>query len=168
MSFLIDPDVSTADIYTTLPPNQQLYVEHDQVTVQWEASDLALFPEHVASAYAVMMGVTPAPPRLTGPASIIDTAAEAAAAGETTTPSSSSSSAEDTSSSTKTSVFWPTGTQTMSSQTDLQPTITTTAEHRPEPSESDTPMPTSGAGRGLGGAVSVLLALLGVFMVLMT
>lgn len=172
MSFLIDPDVSTADVYTTLPPDQQIYIEHDQLTVQWEASDLELFPEHVASTYAAMMGITPAPPRLTSSASTTGTVTTAVEM-ETTASSSSSDGDEETSSSTKTSVLWPTGTSThththTSSQTDSHPTITTTAEHRPDPSETDEPSSTSGAGRSLSGSVPVLLALFGVFIVLMT
>ncbi|KAI0536402.1 hypothetical protein GGR58DRAFT_514630 [Xylaria digitata] len=59
MAFLLDPDVSTADVYTTLTPT--LWIEHDQVTVQWEVSDLQLFPVGVASQYKLMMGIT-APP----------------------------------------------------------------------------------------------------------
>ncbi|KAI1111327.1 hypothetical protein F5Y14DRAFT_454201 [Nemania sp. NC0429] len=59
MAFLLDPNISTADVYTTLPP--ELWIEHDQVTVQWEPSDLELFPVGVASQYALMMGIT-APP----------------------------------------------------------------------------------------------------------
>ncbi|TGJ83774.1 hypothetical protein E0Z10_g4986 [Xylaria hypoxylon] len=59
MAFLLDPDVSTADVYTTLTPG--LWIEHDQVTVQWELSDLELFPANVASQYKLMMDIT-APP----------------------------------------------------------------------------------------------------------
>ncbi|KAI0871726.1 hypothetical protein GGS24DRAFT_491989 [Hypoxylon argillaceum] len=59
MAFLLDPNISTTDVYTTLPP--ELWIEHDQLTVQWEPSDLALFPLGVASQYELMMGIT-APP----------------------------------------------------------------------------------------------------------
>ncbi|KAJ8133189.1 hypothetical protein O1611_g434 [Lasiodiplodia mahajangana] len=59
MAFLLDPDISTADVYTTLPP--ELWIEHDQVTVQWQPSDLKLFPVSVASQYELMMGITPPP-----------------------------------------------------------------------------------------------------------
>ncbi|KAI3324056.1 hypothetical protein HD806DRAFT_534376 [Xylariaceae sp. AK1471] len=59
MAFLLDPNVSTTDIYTTLPP--ELWIEHDQVTVQWEKSDLELFPVDVASQYARIMGITTPP-----------------------------------------------------------------------------------------------------------
>ncbi|KAI0548188.1 hypothetical protein F4679DRAFT_551558 [Xylaria curta] len=59
MAFLLDPNISTADVYTTLPP--KLRIEHDQMTVQWEPTDLELFPVVVASEYARLMGIT-APP----------------------------------------------------------------------------------------------------------
>ncbi|KAF2971637.1 hypothetical protein GQX73_g2037 [Xylaria multiplex] len=59
MAFLLDPDVSTADVYTTLTPT--LWIEHDQVTVQWEKGDLEFFPVEIASQYKLMMGIT-APP----------------------------------------------------------------------------------------------------------
>ncbi|KAI0442734.1 hypothetical protein F4803DRAFT_346723 [Xylaria telfairii] len=62
MAFLLDPNISTDDIYTTLPP--ELWIEHDQITVQWEPTDLELFPVVVASQYAHMMnmmGITPLP-----------------------------------------------------------------------------------------------------------
>ncbi|KAI0466571.1 hypothetical protein F4859DRAFT_497231 [Xylaria cf. heliscus] len=59
MAFLLDPNITTADIYTTLPP--ELRIEHDQVTVQWEPTGLALFPIVVSSQYARLMGIT-APP----------------------------------------------------------------------------------------------------------
>ncbi|TRX92118.1 hypothetical protein FHL15_006985 [Xylaria flabelliformis] len=59
MAFLLDPNISTADIYTTLPP--KLWIEHDQMTAQWEPTDLEFFPVAVASQYARLMGIT-APP----------------------------------------------------------------------------------------------------------
>ncbi|KAI1263233.1 hypothetical protein F5Y18DRAFT_395076 [Xylariaceae sp. FL1019] len=55
MAFLLDPNISTADIYTTLPPN--LWIEHDQLTVQWGQSDLKIFPMDVANRYASIMGI---------------------------------------------------------------------------------------------------------------
>ncbi|KAK7744392.1 hypothetical protein SLS62_010182 [Diatrype stigma] len=45
MAFLLDPNISTADVYTTL---SHLWIEHDQVTVQWEKTDLRVLPEDVA------------------------------------------------------------------------------------------------------------------------
>ncbi|KAI0405039.1 hypothetical protein F4802DRAFT_564002 [Xylaria palmicola] len=59
MAFLLDPNISTADVYTTLPP--ELWIEHDQMTVQWESTDLDVLPTGVASQYKMMMGVTAAP-----------------------------------------------------------------------------------------------------------
>ncbi|KAK8111381.1 uncharacterized protein PG998_007838 [Apiospora kogelbergensis] len=53
MPFLLDPNISTTDIYTTL---SNLWIEHDQLTVQWEEKDLALFPSTVATHYASIMG----------------------------------------------------------------------------------------------------------------
>ena len=63
MPFLLDPNISTADIYTTL---SDVWIEHDQVTVQWEEKDLALFPSSVAAHYASIMGKPPAPEQNTG------------------------------------------------------------------------------------------------------
>ncbi|KAI1747687.1 hypothetical protein F4782DRAFT_535134 [Xylaria castorea] len=59
MAFLLDPNISTADVYTTLPP--ELWIGHDQIMVQWEPTDLELLPVIVASQYARLMGIT-APP----------------------------------------------------------------------------------------------------------
>ncbi|CAJ2505803.1 Uu.00g131970.m01.CDS01 [Anthostomella pinea] len=64
MAFLLIPNISTADIYTTLSTN--LWIEHDQLTVQWEQSDLRAFPREVATHYASMMGVQ-APTSTDGP-----------------------------------------------------------------------------------------------------
>ncbi|KAK9775357.1 putative Ig-like domain-containing protein [Seiridium cardinale] len=59
MGFLLDPNISTADIYTTM---SNLYVEHDQLTVLWEETDLPILPASVAAQYASIMGVaTPTP-----------------------------------------------------------------------------------------------------------
>ncbi|KAK5636281.1 hypothetical protein RRF57_011993 [Xylaria bambusicola] len=52
MAFLLDPDISTADTYTTMAPE---WIMHDQVTVQWEESDLESFPSGVAAQYKYMM-----------------------------------------------------------------------------------------------------------------
>ncbi|KAI0416325.1 hypothetical protein F5X98DRAFT_375896 [Xylaria grammica] len=67
MAFLLDPNVSTADVYTTLAP--EIWIEHDQVTVEWQPSDLSLFPVNVASQYKLMMGIT-APPSTAGAATM--------------------------------------------------------------------------------------------------
>ncbi|KAK8034580.1 hypothetical protein PG993_009575 [Apiospora rasikravindrae] len=61
MPFLLDPNISTADIYTTL---SGVWIEHDQVTVQWEEKDLVVFPPSIAAHYASIMG-KPAPPQNT-------------------------------------------------------------------------------------------------------
>ncbi|KAK6080599.1 hypothetical protein SCUP234_05145 [Seiridium cupressi] len=59
MGFLLDPNISTADIYTTM---SNLYVEHDQMMVLWEETDLPILPASVAAQYASIMGVaTPTP-----------------------------------------------------------------------------------------------------------
>ncbi|KAI1486526.1 hypothetical protein F5X96DRAFT_673589 [Biscogniauxia mediterranea] len=56
MAFLLDPNISTADIYTTLSTSS-LMLEHDQMTVQWERTDLPNLPSEVAESYASMMGI---------------------------------------------------------------------------------------------------------------
>ncbi|RWA06821.1 hypothetical protein EKO27_g8290 [Xylaria grammica] len=67
MAFLLDPNVSTADVYTTLAP--EIWIEHDQMTVEWQPSDLSLLPVNVASQYQLMMGIT-APPSTTDAATM--------------------------------------------------------------------------------------------------
>ncbi|RYP25012.1 hypothetical protein DL765_000240 [Monosporascus sp. GIB2] len=62
MSFLLDPNISTADVYTVL---SDLWIEHDQMTVLWESSDLCVLPKEVASQYADIMQGTPGPPTAT-------------------------------------------------------------------------------------------------------
>ncbi|KAH9990075.1 hypothetical protein F4779DRAFT_637978 [Xylariaceae sp. FL0662B] len=57
MAFLLDPNISTADIYTTLSSSSGLWIEHDQMTIQWEETDLRIFPMQIASHYASIMGV---------------------------------------------------------------------------------------------------------------
>ncbi|KAF3015875.1 hypothetical protein E8E14_008710 [Neopestalotiopsis sp. 37M] len=54
MGFLLDPNISTADVYTTL---SNLNIEHDQLAVLWEESDLAALPSGVVAQYASIMGV---------------------------------------------------------------------------------------------------------------
>ncbi|KAI0390349.1 hypothetical protein F5Y17DRAFT_70406 [Xylariaceae sp. FL0594] len=71
MTFLLDPNISTTDIYTTLTPpaaptSEPLWIVHDQITVQWQKSDLKLFPEEVASQYARIMGFAGATTTSTG------------------------------------------------------------------------------------------------------
>lgn len=55
MGFLLDPNISTTNIYTTM---SSLAVEHDQVMVLWEESDLPGLPSEAVVQYASIMGVT--------------------------------------------------------------------------------------------------------------
>ena len=52
MAFLLDPNITTADIYTTL---SGLWIEHDQITVQWEKEDLSILPTKVVTLYESIM-----------------------------------------------------------------------------------------------------------------
>ncbi|KAI0191871.1 hypothetical protein F4808DRAFT_443523 [Astrocystis sublimbata] len=61
MAFLVMPDITTADVYTTLAAAPELWIEHDQMTVQWEASDLEHLPSEVVSQYQGIMRITDAP-----------------------------------------------------------------------------------------------------------
>ncbi|KAI1410714.1 hypothetical protein F5Y13DRAFT_167195 [Hypoxylon sp. FL1857] len=54
MGFLLLPNITTADIYTTL---SDMWIEHDQITVAWQKTDLKLLPEEVATRYASIMGI---------------------------------------------------------------------------------------------------------------
>ncbi|KAI8945934.1 hypothetical protein F4801DRAFT_597191 [Xylaria longipes] len=112
MAFLIDPDISTADVYTTLPP--ELWIEHDQIMVRWEPTDLGLFPVDVASQYTRLMGIT-APP-----------STDDVATRTTKVPSSSVTTPKSTTRSMM--VIWPT-------QTPKTP-ATTTSEPQPSTLES--------------------------------
>ncbi|KAI1288636.1 hypothetical protein F5Y03DRAFT_86836 [Xylaria venustula] len=95
MAFLLDPNISTADVYTTLAP--ELYIEHDQVTVQWEPTDLKHFPVDVASQYRIMMGITAQPLTVSAASET-----EESVQGPLTTISATRTTASHT------SVFWPT------------------------------------------------------------
>ncbi|KAI1175637.1 hypothetical protein F4777DRAFT_319547 [Nemania sp. FL0916] len=113
MAFLLDPNISTADVYTTLPP--ELFIEHDQLTVVWEPTDLEHFPIGVASQYAVLMGITALP------SATSNTASEAAvvAVSSVTTPT-------ITSISSTTKVVWATrSTSTASNTTSSEPQSST-------------------------------------------
>ncbi|KAJ1328240.1 hypothetical protein MN608_07576 [Microdochium nivale] len=59
LTLLVIPNITTADIYTTLPGVRS--IQHDQVTVLWEQDDLSLFPRPIAAEYASMMGLSWAP-----------------------------------------------------------------------------------------------------------
>ncbi|KAJ3560472.1 hypothetical protein NPX13_g9289 [Xylaria arbuscula] len=127
MAFLVDPDISTADVYTTLAP--ELSIVHDQITVQWEHSDLGQFPVNVASQYKFMMGV-----------------AVQANTAEETVPSSTHHRGHN--GDTSTTVIWPTSHYGATSTTETQTRSTTetqthsTTEARVEPT---TTAPTTGA-----------------------
>ena len=56
---LLIPAITTTDIYTTLPGVKS--IQHDQVTVLWEETDLSVLPRQVAGQYASMMGLTGVP-----------------------------------------------------------------------------------------------------------
>jgi hypothetical protein len=91
MTFLLDPNISTTDVYTTLAPpvasaSELLWVVHDQITVQWEQSDLQLFPEDVASQYACIMGITELPTSIGGTMSSGTRATTQASPADTRTP----------------------------------------------------------------------------------
>ncbi|KAI2609637.1 uncharacterized protein GGS25DRAFT_520440 [Hypoxylon fragiforme] len=55
MAFLLLPNITTTDIYTTL---SSMWIEHDQMTVVWEETDLRVLPKEVATNYAAIMGIT--------------------------------------------------------------------------------------------------------------
>ncbi|KAH7028182.1 uncharacterized protein B0I36DRAFT_328767, partial [Microdochium trichocladiopsis] len=59
IALLVIPDITTADVYTTLPDVKS--IQHDQVTVLWEEQDLSLLPRPVAGFYASLMGLDWAP-----------------------------------------------------------------------------------------------------------
>ncbi|KAI1763906.1 hypothetical protein GGR53DRAFT_466902 [Hypoxylon sp. FL1150] len=54
MRFVLQANVSTTDIYTTL---SDLWIEHDQMTVAWQASDLTYLPPEIRSQYREIMGL---------------------------------------------------------------------------------------------------------------
>ncbi|KAI0887794.1 uncharacterized protein GGS22DRAFT_89202 [Annulohypoxylon maeteangense] len=54
MAFLLQPNISTADIYTTL---SNMWIGHDQITIAWQETDLELLPKEVATKYASIMGI---------------------------------------------------------------------------------------------------------------
>ncbi|KAI0812885.1 hypothetical protein GGR55DRAFT_587198 [Xylaria sp. FL0064] len=117
MAFLLDPNISTADVYTTLAPG--LMIEHDQVTVQWEANDLKHFPAGVASQYKVMMGITAPPSTMTADSETADSATSPANTNRPTL-------GPEPEPAPKTSVRWGTNTfgSTPESQTGITPTTT--------------------------------------------
>lgn len=62
MALLLDPNITTTDVYTTL---SELYVEHDQLAVLWEEADLSMLPTDIATKYASLMGIHVPPPSST-------------------------------------------------------------------------------------------------------
>ncbi|KAI2607954.1 hypothetical protein GGR54DRAFT_389609 [Hypoxylon sp. NC1633] len=55
MAFFLLHNIKTTDIYTTL---SNLWIEHDEITVAWEETDLKQFPKEIATYYANIMGIT--------------------------------------------------------------------------------------------------------------
>ncbi|KAI0113418.1 hypothetical protein F4814DRAFT_460532 [Daldinia grandis] len=55
MAFLLLPNVTTADIYTTL---SDMWIEHGQITVEWQETDLKDLPEEIITNYESIMGIT--------------------------------------------------------------------------------------------------------------
>ncbi|KAI4860052.1 hypothetical protein F4820DRAFT_128205 [Hypoxylon rubiginosum] len=53
MAFLLEANVSTTDIYTTL---SDLWIEHDQMTVAWQETDMEVLPKKVSLQYGSIMG----------------------------------------------------------------------------------------------------------------
>ncbi|KAI0155248.1 hypothetical protein GGR57DRAFT_501838 [Xylariaceae sp. FL1272] len=164
MAFLLDPNISTADVYTTLPPD--LWIEHDQLTVLWGQSDLKIFPDDVANRYASIMGI--ALPSITTTdaesgttsASMSSTAATPISAVPTETPRPSSSVATSVSSmSSKTSQPSSSLTVTLSCPT----TGTYTSTQPPSASASDSSSTTTQEGSAAAirnSLASVLISLI--------
>ncbi|KAI1097381.1 hypothetical protein F4804DRAFT_175101 [Jackrogersella minutella] len=55
MAFLLLPNITTTDIYTTL---SNMWIEHDQMAVAWQETDLKILPEEIVTRYASIMGIT--------------------------------------------------------------------------------------------------------------
>ncbi|KAI1338867.1 hypothetical protein F5Y15DRAFT_416630 [Xylariaceae sp. FL0016] len=89
MVFLLIPNISTADVYTTL--STSLSIQHDMLTVQWEQSDLNVFPREVATHYASMMGIMLSSPAPTADQSALPTSSAIDSTPMSTDPSTSSS-----------------------------------------------------------------------------
>ncbi|KAK6221986.1 hypothetical protein LQW54_001206 [Pestalotiopsis sp. IQ-011] len=94
MAFLLDPNISTTDVFTTL---SSLYIEHDQLAVLWEETDLPALPTEVAAQYASIMNVAVQTPNIPVTDDITTTAIQSPAASIipqpilSTTPSQASS-----------------------------------------------------------------------------
>ncbi|KAI1641891.1 uncharacterized protein F4817DRAFT_354539 [Daldinia loculata] len=55
MAFLLLPNITTTDIYTTL---SDMWIEHGQITVEWQETDLKDFPTEIMTNYESIMGIT--------------------------------------------------------------------------------------------------------------
>ncbi|KAI0851145.1 hypothetical protein F5Y00DRAFT_230439, partial [Daldinia vernicosa] len=55
MAFLLLPNITTTDIYTTL---SDMWIEHEQMTVEWQETDLKNFPQEIITDYKSIMGIT--------------------------------------------------------------------------------------------------------------
>lgn len=157
MAFLLIPNISTTDIYTTLPP--PLWIEHEQISVQWEQGDLKLFPADVASHYAFIMGITDSP--LTSTASTATTsilATPAATPTPLTSGATSSSGATSTSAATSVPSVTTTRSSAQSSSEDHTSTTSTT-----EGQLRETP---KGNEATLKDISDIMFALLGITLVL--
>ncbi|KAI1652479.1 hypothetical protein F4813DRAFT_394644 [Daldinia decipiens] len=55
MAFLLLPNITTTDIYTTL---SDMWIEHGQITVGWQEADLKDFPKEIITNYESIMGIT--------------------------------------------------------------------------------------------------------------
>lgn len=55
MAFVLQANISTADVYTTL---SDLWIEHDQMTVAWQETDLNDLPPEIRSQYGAIMGLS--------------------------------------------------------------------------------------------------------------
>ncbi|KAI1772257.1 hypothetical protein F4818DRAFT_180573 [Hypoxylon cercidicola] len=53
MAFLLAANISSLDIYTTL---SDLSIEHDQMTVAWQETDMEVLPTDITSQYGSIMG----------------------------------------------------------------------------------------------------------------
>ncbi|KAI1194461.1 hypothetical protein F5X97DRAFT_311173 [Nemania serpens] len=158
MAFLLDPNISTTDVYTTLPP--ELWIEHDQVTVQWQSSDLGLLPVSVASQYAFMMGITAPPSTETA----IETTKIVASSPTTAGPTQASRTSDfwsvpttsGTAPSETTSGFWSAPT-TLGTATSETPLSTGRNEAQPTPTNG-------GILQGLCGSGFLITILVGIAM----
>ncbi|KAI1801362.1 hypothetical protein F4811DRAFT_564084 [Daldinia bambusicola] len=54
MAFLLLPNISTTDIYTTL---SDMWIEHGQIGIEWQEGDLENFPKDIITDYESIMGI---------------------------------------------------------------------------------------------------------------